>query len=130
MRKILLYSSMFFFWLAGITLVAHLILPHDHHNSEYFPNQNNDCPVENQNNDHKHGLPIHCHAFNDLAIEKTGKFIPVDRTPHFISDLYCESELQSKHVKTGKRILYNYTEQVYNFHLVEFFRLRAPPSLA
>jgi len=129
-RKILRYSSFFFFWLAGIALVAHLIIPHDHHNTEYVPGQNKECPVENQNHHQKHGFPIHCHAFNDLAAEKVVKYNSGEKNQNFFTDFICESDLYITKVSAGINIYCNYTEPFPSFILTDFFRLRAPPELA
>ncbi|MBK9391897.1 MAG: hypothetical protein IPN68_17525 [Bacteroidetes bacterium] len=68
MSRIFKYTSIIFSWVACIALVAHLIIPHDHHSADSFPEQDNKCPAENN---HSHnGIPVHCHAFNDLCSGK------------------------------------------------------------
>jgi hypothetical protein len=57
-------------WLAALGLIAHLMIPHDHH-SEYscLPHEDT-CPTEADHKDHHAGYPIHCHAFNNVAVVK------------------------------------------------------------
>jgi hypothetical protein len=69
-RKILKYSSVFSLWFAGFVLIAHLLLPHDHHLTETFSNQDENCPVSNDISHHHSGFPVHCHAFNELTAVK------------------------------------------------------------
>jgi hypothetical protein len=70
MRKVIKYIPVFSLWLAGLAFVSHLIVPHDHHSFETYTHQGEKCPVSNDNTGHHHGLPVHCHAFNDSASEK------------------------------------------------------------
>jgi hypothetical protein len=65
----------FFLLLSGIILVAHLIVPHDHHLSDSNASADWSLPCSKSSNDHHHGFPIHCHAFNDLASEKATTFV-------------------------------------------------------
>jgi hypothetical protein len=57
-------------WLAMIIIMAHAVVPHDHH-AEFS------CSIPDKScNSHENGaenhapLPLHCHAFNDLVCEK------------------------------------------------------------
>lgn len=70
MRKIFKYMPVFSLWLAGFILSAHLIIPHDHHITDSFSSQEENCPASNDNSRHHTGFPIHCHAFNDLTSER------------------------------------------------------------
>jgi hypothetical protein len=70
MSKILKKIAVFWLWLAGLILCAHLLIPHDHHSSDGSLNQDENCPVSNKESGHHSGFPLHCHAFNDLASEK------------------------------------------------------------
>ena len=69
-RKILKYSSVFSLWFAGFVLIAHLLLPHDHHIADTFSNQDENCPVSNDKSNHHSGFPVHCYAFNELTAGK------------------------------------------------------------
>jgi hypothetical protein len=130
MGKILRNISIFSFWLAGMALVAHLVIPHDHHISDTFSDQNNNCPAERPVTEHHNGFPIHCHAFNDLAAEKVVKFNSGVNSQYFFTDFICESDLHLSKVSVGTKIFWSYTEPVPSYILTDFFRLRAPPELA
>lgn len=54
---------------AGV-LFAHMIIPHDHHSSDYGVCEDSQCPLPRNNQDHNKRFPVHCHSFNDLASEK------------------------------------------------------------
>jgi hypothetical protein len=130
MRKFLRDISKFSLWLAGIALVAHLAIPHDHHISDSFSDQNNNCPAERPGAEHHNGFPIHCHAFNDLAAEKVVKYNSGVNNQYFFTDFICDSDIHLNKVCAGIKISRDYTEPVPNYILTDFFRLRAPPELA
>ena len=130
MRKILRYKSKFFFWLAGIALIAHFAVPHDHHITDSFPDQNKSCPAEKSGGEHQKGFPIHCYVLNDLTAEKAGKYIPCDKNQKFFTDLLSETEIHLNQVRADKSIHCKYIEPVINFLFADLYRLRAPPELA
>ena len=128
-KKIFKYISVFFLWLAGLTLCAHLIIPHDHHISDASANQDENCPASNSESGHHSGFPIHCHAFNDLVSEKA-------RTNHILTDIQYNLnainwssdettfDLQVYFVK-----IIDLQKQPLDSYFLELFLLRAPPSL-
>jgi hypothetical protein len=61
--------------LALLIIIAHMIIPHDHHLAGVLPGQADTCPYpENETGNHR-GFPIHCHAFNDLKAEEAYSFV-------------------------------------------------------
>ena len=83
MRKAFRYSSSFALWLAVAAIWAHMIIPHDHHLGGSFSGEDLKCPASHQEQGHKSEIPVHCHAFNDLASEKA-RFFHFD---HHISNI-------------------------------------------
>ena len=59
-----------FLILAGLLLVAHMVVPHDHHMTVSEESDNEECPVNDPDAKHHSGFPPHCHAFNDITSEK------------------------------------------------------------
>lgn len=78
-KKIPLYML----WLASMALIAHMVIPHDHHISGSFSTEEERCPESNNKTSHHPGIPVHCHAFNDLASEKA-------KTYHILHDFENE----------------------------------------
>jgi hypothetical protein len=130
MGKIFKNISVFFLLLAGLTLSAHLLIPHDHHIADTLSNQAEKCPVSNDKSDHKSGLPIHCHAFNDIFLEKfrsfhvylniQSNFIAITSLSYTVSfklQVLCESVITLQ-----KPVIQSYA--------LKSSPLRAPPSLA
>ena len=128
-RKILKYSSVFSLWFAGLALITHLLLPHDHHIADTFSNQDENCPDSNNAAHHHPGFPMHCHAFNDLASEKAiiyfiSKCIQSDD----ISTGVCPDAFSFSFPVSGVTITDN-PEPVLISYLPGLSPLRAPPSL-
>jgi hypothetical protein len=128
MKKVIKYIPVFFLWIAWLVITAHLIIPHDHHSSDLYGNKENGCPVTDRKSGHDHGLPIHCHAFNDLAAEKIIKYIPyknIQSHNFTFCDFYKIPDFQTFHIII--------TEQHKTFvsnPYLEFNALRAPPAIS
>jgi len=57
--------TLLFIWLTGLMFFAHSIIPHHHHFDSIFDHQ-----PTGQTDQHQEDNPLHCHAFNDLAVDK------------------------------------------------------------
>jgi hypothetical protein len=129
MKKFFKYISVFFLWIAGLALSAHMLIPHDHHLTDPLSNQDKSCSNSNNSN-HKSGLPIHCHAFNNLASEKSK---PVQITqniqPSFVTfGILTDTSAFKLH---GSFIsLTDFQKPIFDSFTLELSLLRAPPSLA
>jgi hypothetical protein len=70
LRKFLRKVAVMFLWLAVTIIMAHAVIPHDHH-SEYSGSVPDATCNAHENSTGEHNpLPVHCHAFNDLVCEK------------------------------------------------------------
>jgi hypothetical protein len=67
-------------FIAVLAINIHMILPHDHHLAEVCSEQDNSCPVSKSTSGHHTGLPVHCHACNDLASEKAVSLVILKHT--------------------------------------------------
>jgi hypothetical protein len=131
MNKVFKYISALFLLLAGAVMVVHQTIPHDHHLSESVNNQDDSCPFSKHKTDHHPVLPVHCHAFNDLASEKVRTFVLRDNFQntslifHYYKDVFAfDFDLQLTLVK-----VLDSGEPVTDSHILELSLLRAPPSI-
>jgi hypothetical protein len=62
--------AVFFLCVASLAIIAHMIIPHDHHLMESAGSQEESCPVSNDHSNHHSGFPVHCHMCNDITSEK------------------------------------------------------------
>ena len=68
------HFGLFFFWLAGLVILGHEVIPHHHHtHSAYIHHYS----VGHDACDHSENDPspfddcsTHCHAFNDITVER------------------------------------------------------------
>ena len=129
MSKIIKYIPVFSLWLAGLALVGHLIIPHDHHLAESSVNQEETCPVSNDNSGNHHGFPVHCHAFNDIAAEKAVVFPLLKKNHSDNNSITCP--LNAFGIEPG--VFQNTVSDTYrsfpDSYLLEYSSLRAPPSI-
>ena len=76
--KVLKNIAVFSFWLAGLVIIAHLMIPHDHHSECSVFNEENECHADNTKLPVKAPVfPLHCHALNDMTFEKASITIVV-----------------------------------------------------
>ena len=130
MSKIRKNIPAFFLWLAGLSVCAHLIIPHDHHLVESITSQDESCPVSNNKSGHHTGFPIHCHAFNDLASEKATTFVLKRNIQS--DDLSFSSIPDSLAVELQIFIIsvFDIREPFSDPYFLRLSQLRAPPSLS
>jgi hypothetical protein len=129
MRKIFKYMSVFSLWLAGLTLTAHQIIPHDHHLSDSFAAKESSCPYSHGSEKPHSGFPLHCHAFNDLLSEKPIIYL-------IINDIQCDDFMVGSYSESNNHLIqftilsfYNTVEPLIDSEILELSALRAPPSL-
>jgi hypothetical protein len=119
-----------FLWVAGLTLSAHMLLPHDHHISDIYSHQDESCPVSDENSSHKPAFPVHCHAFNNLTSEKARPVYVSHNSTNDLAAIRCYPD-------TNSSVLQNFAESivcrqipVFDSHKNESALLRGPPALS
>jgi hypothetical protein len=120
----------FFLLLAGLVISAHMIIPHDHHLSDTINGQRDGCPVSDGKSGHSTGLPVHCHAFNDLAAKK---FTSIVLIKNILSGLitiiqYPEFPADDLQIKLTS-ILYS-GKPFSDIYFPDSSPFRAPPSVS
>ena len=130
MSKILKNLPVLFLWIAGFIFIVHSFIPHDHHIPDTFSNQDEKCPASNNTSGHSSDFPMHCHAFNDLASEKSKPYHLSENIQYnffalIISFGSSDPELQSSCIN----ITYLF-KPVLDSYILELSLLRAPPALA
>ena len=119
-----------FLLFAGVAMVSHTIIPHDHHFSCSEGGVKDTCPVENERSGHHPLFPGHCHAFNDLAAEK---FIPInirlDIQNAFVTVIWYPDYIIPG-VQISQTSLPAFDKPFQQIFVTDFFPLRAPPSIS
>ncbi len=129
MSKAFKNIAIFTVWLAGLVIIVHLIIPHDHHDESSVINKEVPCAA---NSDHPHkspAFPVHCHALNDITFEKTSPAFVADNIP--VCDLFVLT-----HIDSVVLVLYSSVAKIRDYQIplikIDFLRLspfRAPPTL-
>jgi hypothetical protein len=130
LNRLLKYISALFICIAGLILIVHLVIPHDHHYNGLYSEQDLKCPLkDNQAGDHR-GFPLHCNAFNDFATDRVIEYIFIYNLHNFIPDFNCDDELLFPPYRSTIILVTNYDQPPINPILFDLFLLRAPPALA
>jgi hypothetical protein len=130
MRKFIKNIPVFFLFVAVLAILAHTIIPHDHHPVDSVASQEDACPVSHDKTHEHSGFPVHCHACNVLTTEKTSMLVVIRniQSKYFVSDGIYDL--------TGLK-LYIFEIRIFDFPTIPFksditdlSSLRAPPSLS
>jgi hypothetical protein len=119
-------------WLAGLIIIAHLLIPHDHHYESPVFGKEDAC----QKNDFGHpakapAYSFHCHGLNDLMFEKiTYNFVV--HQPHLTSDLFTLSlpDLVNPINSTSFVKIKDFEIPLIETAILRLSPFRAPPTLA
>ena len=130
MSKFLKYVPVLFFWLAGLTLSAHILIPHDHHIAEPNSTQDKNCSVPNNKSEHKSGFPLHCHAFNDIATEKVRLIHITPNNQFSFCVLVNLNDSISHNIQISSISFIDFKKPIFDSYALELSLLRAPPALA
>jgi hypothetical protein len=119
-----------FLFLAVSMLNAHLIIPHDHHQADSDLCQENSCPASQNNNSHHSGLPVHCHACNDLASEKAIIYnvFKYEQATTLLAGCLSEKLAYYPHLSWIR--IFDTKNKPVIARLLEFTSPRAPPSFS
>ena len=116
--------------LAGVSLCAHMIISHDHHITDTFSNQELNYPASDNKSDHSSGLPVHCHAFNDLVAEKFRAYQISNNTQYNFIAFHNFSDVSAFEIQVPCANIIDLQKLILDLYALELSRLRAPPSLA
>ena len=128
MHKVFKSLPVFSLCLAGVAILAHLIIPHDHHLAESDITQEDRCPASDNNSNHNKGLPVHCHAFNDLTTEKVVNTFNIRhiRLTDVIHGILFNNPISF--TQFSCLTILNIFKLPVNSGILELSSLRAPPS--
>jgi hypothetical protein len=130
MSKILKYVPVIFLWLAGLTLSAHMLIPHDHHLDDTYSSRESNCTDPCNKSDNSPVFPVHCHAFNDLASEKLRLYqISQDIQLFFVASGVIPDTDKPVSDKSCVRVI-DFQKPVFVTYALESALLRAPPFVA
>ena len=130
MSKFLKYIPVYLLWLAGLTLCAHLIIPHDHHIADASVIEDENCPASERDSSHHSGLPVHCHAFNDLVSEKFRAYQILPDIQYNLNAFISPSDENTSDLHVYRVGIIDLQKPYIDSYTLELFLLRAPPSLA
>jgi len=130
LSKIFKYITVLLLWIAGLSLSAHLIIPHDHHSADIIIDQDENCPSSGHESGHSSGLPLHCHAFNDLTSERIRPFQISENIQFSIIMLSMLTDTYAVNSSSSYISFAELSKPFIDSYILEFSSLRAPPASA
>ena len=123
MNKGIKHTGTAFIAVAILTILFHSVIPHHHHTDTIYSHFDKNCNASNHNPEGEDNA-THCHAFNELAIDKTS------HSPAFNPDVYA---LQNVIVEIPEPLcIFRKTtfinDQRKSIYAFLFRLLRAPPE--
>jgi hypothetical protein len=114
--------------LAGMVIIGHMVIPHDHHLSLMESGLKDFCPVSDDRSGHHPLFPSHCHAFNDLAAEKfTPIIIEQDNQPGLATVIWSPDYVIPL-LRLTQTVLPPTDKPFADISIPDLFPFRAPPS--
>jgi hypothetical protein len=119
-------------WLAMLVIVAHQFFPHDHHFGHIYPEKGEACSNAHEGeSENTSKLPLHCHAFNNLTLEKNTA--PAAPNIHIIALFFIVVKVN--HSITPDFVITNrcftdFQEPLIKIDFLKLSSLRAPPAIA
>jgi hypothetical protein len=120
----------FFLLLAAMTVVVHMVIPHDHHLSGSAGGQKNSCHSSNERSHHRPLFPAHCHAFNDLAAEKFTPLIIKQETQTSFASIIWYPDYIVPDIHLSLLVIESSWKPFPDIYIPDFSPFRAPPSVS
>jgi hypothetical protein len=124
--------SVFSLWLAGLVIMAHLFIAHDHHSECSVLDKKGAChagkselPVKSTS------FPLHCHALNDLTFKNTSTTFLVSNDI-LCCDLFILSFFDTaiSNAASADFIIKDFPIPLIKTDFLRLSPFRAPPALA
>ncbi|WP_198416754.1 hypothetical protein [Marinilabilia rubra] len=125
--------ALFFLWLAGLVIFSHEIIPHHHHFHSVYTHTHtthgDDCDHSHKSGDPFDDASNHCHAFNDITVERQNLVKIPQPVIDFDFDLFLSLFLVSEYVEEDVSFyrLYYDPESVSDQFLLFVSPHRGPP---
>jgi hypothetical protein len=120
----------FFLLLAALAMVAHMVIPHDHHLAGQVSGLKDSCDLSHEKSQHHPLFPAHCHAFNDVAAEKFPPLIVKHIAQTSFAAVIWSPEYIQRGCHLSQKVTDNTGKPFPEIYIPGFSRFRAPPSFS
>ena len=131
MGKVFKNITTFSLWLAMLVIIAHQFIPHDHHLGHIYPEKGETCSTTHDgDSENTSKLPLHCHAFNNLTLEKNTTLV----APSIHDIAFYFIDVKIYHSITPGSVIINrcfsdFQEPLIKIDFLKLSSLRAPPAI-
>ena len=112
---------------AGLAMVIHMIIPHDHHLTGPVNDLKESCAMSHEKTDHRPFFPEHCHAFNDMAADRLATVIVRLETQTSYAPVIWHMDSALPCLNLSITILENTGKPFPDIYIPDFSPFRAPP---
>jgi hypothetical protein len=127
MSRIVKILSSFSISLALSVFFAHMLIPHDHHLSEYGACAEESCPASKNNSHQSSRFPAHCHVFNDLTSEKAITCTILKKIQSITFESLFVSNASETLYRPSVSCVFSQVVKLVNTSMPGLISLRAPP---
>lgn len=130
MIRIIKKIPVFILFVAGLAIMAHTIVPHDHHPVVTIASQEDRCPLTNDKTHQHPNFPVHCHACNDLTSESAATLAVIRNVQSKYFVITCIFDLTCLQSDTFELRIFDFSTLLFKSDITDLPLLRAPPSLS
>ena len=129
MSRVFKSVRVFVLLLAGLAISAHMIILHDHHLADQINGQKDSCPATDGKSGHHTGLPVHCHAFNDLAAGKLSSLVLKKNIHSGFSTIIWFPAYRVNELHGSRIAIHSPRKPFPDIYIPDYSPFRGPPSV-
>jgi hypothetical protein len=115
---------------AGLAIVMHMIIPHDHHLTVPVNGLKESCAMSHEKTGHRPFFPEHCHAFNDMAADRLAPVIVRLETQTSYASVIWKPDSSLPGLNVSFTIIENTGKPFPDIYIPDFSPFRAPPFMS
>lgn len=115
---------------AGLAMLVHMIIPHDHHLTGPVDGLKESCSMAHEKPGHNPFFPAHCHAFNDMAADRLSPVIVRFETQISYASVIWHPYSTLPGLNLSIAIIENTGKPFRDIYIPDFSPFRAPPFMS
>ena len=115
---------------AGLAIVMHMIIPHDHHLTGPVNGLKESCTLSHEKAGHHPLFPAHCFAFNDLAADRCSPVILRQETQTSYASVIWHPNYALPGLTLSITIIESTGKPFPDIYIPDFSPFRAPPYIS
>ena len=114
---------------AGLAMLVHMIIPHDHHLTGPVNGLKESCSMAHEKPGHHPFFPAHCNAFNDMAADRLSPVIVRFETQTSYASVIWHPDSKLPGLNLSITIIQSTGKPFPDIYIPYFSPFRAPPFI-